>query len=131
VYIAADMTATVLAVGGATAGLPADGIDLRDMVANPSSYTARQLLHYKGVSNNFLDGSFFSPRGNGISTLTRKLYRYDLSSFPAGTTPLATDEYEAYDLDVDPNEWNNWANDPTRRTERDTLEAALNALLAS
>jgi hypothetical protein len=38
--------------------------------------------------------------------------------------------YEAYDLDSDPDEFVNWANDDARRSERDALEAELNALLA-
>ena len=117
VSIAADITATVLAAGGATAQLTSDGVDLHDMIANPGAYTARQILHSKDVATNF--GA--SPPGDGISTLTRKLYRY-----PSET---GTDRFEAYDLDIDPNEWDNWANDSTRIDERNTLEAALDQLL--
>ena len=121
VTIAADLTATIVGIGGAAAGLPGDGIDLRDMVANPSAYTSRQILHSKGPAFQFGD----APQGDGISTLTRKLYRYP-------DQPLnSPDRYEAYDLDTDPDELTNWANIPARRPERDALEAALDALLAS
>ena len=53
VSIAADITATVLAAGGATAQLTSDGVDLHDMIANPGAYTARQILHSKDVATNF------------------------------------------------------------------------------
>jgi arylsulfatase A-like enzyme len=121
VAMAPDLTATVLAVGGASANLPGDGIDLRDMIANPSAYTARHILHSRGPA--FAFG--VAPQGDGISTLTRKLYRSP--DFPLNSP----DRYEAYDLDTDPDELNNWAYDPSRRAERDALEAALDALLAS
>jgi N-acetylglucosamine-6-sulfatase len=119
VTMAADVTVTVLALAGASATRPTDGIDLRDMIANPSAYTGRQILHSKGPASDFGE----APAGDGISTLTRKLYRY-----PSVTGP---DRYEAYDLDIDPDEFTNWANDPARQPERDALEAALDALLAS
>jgi len=38
--------------------------------------------------------------------------------------------YEAYDLDTDPDELENWADDPARRAERDQLEQLLTELLA-
>ena len=119
VTMAADVTATVLAAAGANAGLPPDGVDLRDVIVDPSAYVSRQLLHSKDVATNFGN----APAGDGISTLTRKLFRY-----PSVT---GTDRFEAYDLDVDPDELNNWANVPSRLAERNDLEAALNALLAS
>ena len=120
VTMAPDITATVLGVAGAAPGLPADGIDLRNMIANPSSYTARQLLHHRGPAAEF--GT--APRADGITTLTRKLFR-------STELPLdSPDRYEAYDLDIDPNEFNNWGNDPSRLDERNSLEAALDALLA-
>jgi arylsulfatase A-like enzyme len=121
VTIAPDLTATVLAVGGATAARPADGIDLRDVVANPAAYAARQILHSRGPATTFGD----APQGDGITSLTRKLYR-------SPDLPLdSPDRYEAYDLDSDPDELNNWANDLSRRPERDALEAALDAMLLS
>jgi arylsulfatase A-like enzyme len=121
VTMAPDITATVLAVAGAAPGLPADGIDLRDMIANPSTYAARQILHHRGPALDF--GT--APRADGISTLTRKLFR-------CTELPLdSTDRYEAYDLDIDPDELNNWGNDQSRTTERDALETALDDLLLS
>ena len=118
VTIAPDITATILAVAGASPGLPADGIDLRDMIADPSAYAARQILHHRGPALNF--GT--APRAFGITTLTRKLFRSEV--------PLdSPDRYEAYDLDIDADELNNWANDQSRQAERDDLEAALDALL--
>jgi arylsulfatase A-like enzyme len=121
VTIAPDITATVLAVAGASPNLPADGIDLRDVIANPPAYTGRQILHHRGPALDFGN----APRADGITTLTRKLFR-------STELPLdSPDRYEAYDLDVDPDEFNNWGNDPSRRAERDALEAALDALLAS
>jgi hypothetical protein len=91
------------------------------MIANPSTYAARQILHHRGPALDF--GT--APRADGISTLTRKLFR-------CAELPLdSPDRYEAYDLDIDPDELNNWANDPSRTSERDALEAALDALLLS
>jgi N-acetylglucosamine-6-sulfatase len=118
VTMAADVTATVVEMSGAIAGLTADGVDLRDVIANPGAYQSRQLLHAR-AGMEFLP----IPPGDGISTLTRKLYRYP--SIPLGNP----DRYEAYDLDIDPDEDNNWANDPLRRFERDALEVALDNLL--
>jgi arylsulfatase A-like enzyme len=115
----ADVTATIVAAAGATAALTPDGVNLYDVIANPATYASRQLLHAKDVTINF--GT--APAGEGISTATRKLYRY-----PSVTGP---DRLEAYDLDTDPDELANWANDPTRLAERDALEAALDALLSA
>jgi arylsulfatase A-like enzyme len=118
VTIAPDLTATVLAVADASPGLPVDGIDLRDMIANPSAYADRRLLHHRGPAQN--NGT--APRAFGVTTRTRKLFRSDVPS-------ESPDRYEAYDLDTDPDELSNWANDPDRRAERDSLEADLDALL--
>ena len=120
VNVAADVTATIVGVTGATAAVTPDGVDLRDMIADPASFSTRQLLHEKGVGLQFGE----IPAGHGITTKTRKLYRYVLD----GSAP-ETDRYEAYDLDTDPNEFINWANDPSRLTERNALEAALDVLL--
>lgn len=119
VTMAADVTATVVAIAGATAGLTGDGVDLAHVIADPASYSSRQLLHSKDTTIQF--GT--TPAGDGITTLTRKLYRY-----PSET---GTDRFEAYDLDTDPDELNNWAHDPSRLAERNDLEAALDALLAT
>ena len=125
VTIAPDITATVLAVAGASpdVAFPPDGIDLRNMIANPSAYENRQLLHYRGYRQapSTMNGG---PIADGITTLTRKLYR--CRSLQLNTE----DQYEAYDLDSDPNEHLNWANEPGRLGDRMALEAALDALLA-
>jgi hypothetical protein len=82
------------------------------------------LLHEIG------DG-FFNVTGDGITTGPdnphgfRKLYRYP----SVRKNPRGPFIYEAYDLDRDPNELSNWANDPSRRPERDRLETELLALL--
>ena len=119
VSMAADVTATLVAVSGATAGLTPDGVDLRDIVANPASYAGRGLLHEHTAQTNW--GA--APAAQGITTATRKLYRYP--------SEAGTDRYQAYDLDTDPHELANWANDPGRLAERDALESALDALLAA
>lgn len=120
-----DITATALSLGGARAGRPHQGgIPLNDIVANPGAYKDRQLLHEIG------DG-FYNQTGDGITTGPqssdgfRKLYRYPSvrSKLPGPSI------YEAYDLDTDENELQNWADDPARRAERDRLEADLDALL--
>ena len=46
-----------------------------------------------------------------------------------GTQPLAADKYEMYDLDTDPNELTNVAYVGGRLTERNALEAEMDALL--
>ena len=120
-----DLTTTVLKAAKATAGLPNQaGISLRDIAANPAGYSQRELLHEIGNG--------YYGTGNGITTGFghtlghRKLYRYpSVRVAPAG--PFT---YEAYDLDTDPDELANWADDPARLDERDVLEGELNALLA-
>jgi hypothetical protein len=74
---------------------------------------------------------FYDQTGDGITTGPqnsrgfRKLYRYpSVRKNPSG--PFV---YEAYDMDTDVNEFSNWANNPSRRSERDALEAELKTLL--
>lgn len=121
-----DVTATILDLGGAAAGLPDQaGTSLVELVANPEAHRERTLLHGIGEG-------FFNLLGNGVTTGPdhalgfRKLFRYprDVSS-PAG--PFV---YEGYDLDIDPDEMDSWADDPSRRQERDVLEAELESLPA-
>lgn len=118
VTMAADVTATVLAVTGAAAGLTGDGVDLTQVVSDPGSFASRSLLHERDESIELGP----APAGVGITTASRKLFRYP--------SQVGTDRFEAYDLDTDPDELQNWANDPTRLTERNDLEAALDALAA-
>ncbi len=115
-----DVTATVLAVTGAQAvrplpppqddvvePLPQDGVDLRDVINNPQAYASRQLLHQTAEFLQVTNAVF--PSGSGITTPTRKLWRWDID--PSNPS---TDQYEAYDLDEDADEWENWANDSVR-----------------
>ena len=112
-----DIAKTILALAGATAALPGDGVDLRDVQDDPDAHGGRQLLHERGGSA----GNNPNPHaGLGVSTATRKLMRW--------TGQRGTDRYEAYDLDTDPGEIMNWAFDPERRRERDALEAELDRL---
>src|SRR5262249_32750522 len=121
-----DLAATMLAIAGGTAGLPhQEGVPLTEMLQDPDKHKQRVLLHEVGQG-------FENQTGNGITTGPdnsegfRKLYRY-----PSVTVaPNGPFTYEAYDLDKDPNELSNWANDRSRRAERDKLEAKLEAQLA-
>jgi N-acetylglucosamine-6-sulfatase len=120
-----DIAATILDVGDAKAGLPHQaGVSLVELCAHPSAQTERILLHEVGEG-------FVTGTGDGITTGPgnsrgfRKLYRYP----SARERPNGPYVYEAYDMDSDPNEFSNWANDPARRSERDALEAELHALL--
>jgi N-acetylglucosamine-6-sulfatase len=113
-WVGPDVTHTVCAIAGVTPGLPEPlAVDLRDVAADPAGYGGRGTLH----------ASYLDATGEGIITATRKLFRY-----PAMT---GSDRYEAYDLDTDPAEITNWANDPSRLSERDGLESRLDALLSS
>jgi N-acetylglucosamine-6-sulfatase len=120
-----DIAATILDVGGAQAGLPHQGgISLVEICVNQADHSQRMLLHEIGEG-------FYSRTGDGMTTGPknvkgfRKLYRYpSIRKNPRG--PFI---YEAYDLDTDPDELSNWANVPSRRAERDDLEAALETLL--
>jgi arylsulfatase A-like enzyme len=132
-----DVTATILAVTGATAldgnnqPVIQDGVDLRDVINNPQVYASRQLLHQKAGYGDGNPPLSPSPPGVGITTPTRKLWRY-VRVHQDGITPYdSTDWYEAYDLDTDPDELSNWANDGTRSTERANLDSALSALIAA
>ena len=113
----ADITKTILALTGATAGLPGDGIDLRTIQDHAAAHAGRHLLHERGGGG----GNNPNPySGLCVSTATRKLMRW--------TGQVGQDRYEAYDLDTDPDELESWAFDPARRAERDALEAELDRL---
>jgi len=121
-----DINATMLHLGGADAQLPHQaGVSLAAVAAAPSEHASRVLLHAIGEG-------FVTPTGDGITTGPehplgfRKLYRYPSKD----TAPDGPFTYEAYDLDEDPDEHANWANDESRRGERNSLESELEALLA-
>jgi arylsulfatase A-like enzyme len=109
-----DIAATIAALASVTPQISVDGIDLR------STSSTRMLLHELGDPTG--TQATGRPTAKGITTKTRKLFRYDGQS--------GTDKYECYDLDTDPNELSNWANDSGRLSERNSLEADLDALLA-
>jgi N-acetylglucosamine-6-sulfatase len=122
-----DINATMRDLGGAEAGLPHQaGVSLAAIAAAPDDHASRILLHA-------IAQGFNTDSGDGITTGPdhplgfRKLYRYP----SAGTAPEGPFTYEAYDLDDDPDEHANWADGESRRDERDTLEAELDALLAA
>ena len=121
-----DINATMRDLGGAEAGLPHQaGVSLAAIAASPDDNASRILLHA-------IAQGFDTASGDGITTGPdhplgfRKLYRYPSHE----TAPGGPFTYEAYDLDDDPDEHANWADDESRRDERDRLESELDALLA-
>ena len=94
-------------LGRARAGLPHQaGISLAEIRASPDRYSERVLLHEIGEG-------FLGQTGDGVTTGPdsslgfRKLYRYP----SVKASPNGPYVYEAYDLDTDPDELRNWADD--------------------
>jgi N-acetylglucosamine-6-sulfatase len=121
-----DINATMRHLGRAEARLPHQaGVSLAAIAAASAERASRILLHAIGQG-------FETESGDGITTGPdhplgfRKLYRYPSKD----TAPDGPFTYEAYDLDDDSDEDANWANDESRRDERDGLESELEALLA-
>lgn len=121
-----DLVATMVELSGAKPLLPhQDGISMTKLVGDPDAHRQRVLLHE-------IADPYFGVTGDGMTTGPdhdlgfRKLYRYPSKRSGDKTPPI----YEAYDLDTDPDELSNWADDPARRAERDRLEAMLDDLLA-
>jgi arylsulfatase A-like enzyme len=122
VSAAVDITATCLAIAGAKPSVPQDGVSLLTTAQGGSRAADRVMV---GSCAHIDDPRVDIPanvlvvadRGSGL----RKLIRYDATG---------DDRYEAYDIDEDPDELVNWANDPTRRAERDDLEGALDDALS-
>jgi arylsulfatase A-like enzyme len=110
-----DITATILDIFGATPTVPQDGVSLRGAAAGLNSRPG--ILYEKDVA---IVG-ITPATGNAVVTTTRKLVRWDATG--------GTDEFEMYDLDTDPTEKINVANQPGRLTERNALEAILDGLL--
>jgi arylsulfatase A-like enzyme len=122
-----DIAATILDVADARPGLPHQaGVSLVELCANPNAHAQRMLLHEVGEGFEKQTGDGITT-GPGNSLGFRKLYRYP----SVRTRPRGPFVYEAYDLDTDTNEFSNWANDPARRSERNTLEARLEELLGA
>ena len=115
----ADITKTIVVTAGANTPWTLDGVNLADVVANPSSYAGRAVLHA------VLE--YGSPFGEGLTTTTLrdgsvvpcKLFRY--------ASRTGSDRYESYYLDTDPHEL---ANLGSGIAGFDELEASLNALSA-
>jgi hypothetical protein len=110
-----DINATMRDLGGAEAGLPDHaGVSLAAIAAAPDDSASRILLH--AIARGFETAS-----GDGVTTGPdhplgfRKLYRYP--SFE--TAPDGPSRYEAYASTDDPDEHANWADDESRRDERD------------
>jgi arylsulfatase A-like enzyme len=123
VSVAIDVTATCLAIAGAEASVPQDGVSLVRTATGPEEARTRITRgSCEGVAGATPDVPtsdwIVADQGDGL----RKLIRYH------GAT--GTDQYECYDLDTDPDELVNWANDPSRTAERDQLAAELDAALA-
>lgn len=124
VYPMQDITATAVAVGGASAGLPNQaGISLSDLVKDPLAHSQRALLHEVGEG--------FESTADGITTGPRhKLGYLKLFRFPAVRSgkggPFI---YEMYDLDSDPDELHNLADSNRYRSQRNALEDELLRLL--
>lgn len=112
-----DLNATCLGIAGATPTLGNQvGLDLRAIATDPAAHANRPLL----LQRRMFDPDTI-PDGDAVVTPTRKLMRHE-------TDPV---RYEMYDLDTDPGELVNVANNPARLTERNTLAASLDNLLAS
>jgi N-acetylglucosamine-6-sulfatase len=113
-----DIVATILDIANVAPILPdQSGLSLVTILADPDAHMGRQLLHYRDGAG---DASF--PSAHAITTATRKLVRW------VGET--GANQFEMYDLDTDPDEFTNVAYVSGRLTERNTLETAMNALLA-
>jgi choline-sulfatase len=106
-----DITATCLAAATATPSAAIDGVDLRS--ASPS----RVLFHERSNTVNVVPGM---PSGAGVTTSSRKLWRHQAA---------ASDQFEMYLLDTDPDELTNVAYDPAFLDERNGLESQLDAFL--
>ena len=122
-----DINAMLRDLGGAEAGLPHQaGLSLASLAAAPDEHESRILLHS-------IAQGFETETGDGITTGPdsplgfRKLYRYPSRD----AAPDGPYTYEAYDLDEDPGEHANWADDDARRDERGRLESELDALLTA
>ncbi|HSX14987.1 MAG TPA: sulfatase-like hydrolase/transferase, partial [Candidatus Saccharimonadales bacterium] len=112
-----DVSATISAIAGASPSIALDGVDLRDIINNPATYATRAIPHE--LNDSLADNLAPHPPGLGVTTKNRKLYRF----FTTGT-----DQYEMYELDNDPNELTNVANDSGHLSERNSLEATLNSI---
>jgi arylsulfatase A-like enzyme len=119
VLMSVDLTATCVDVAGAAPDLALDGVSLLEVLHDPGAQNDRVLLYDRDDRDN--DPGFECPPAAGVSTVDRKLVRYE-------TTPPI---YELYDLENDPGESTNLADDPAYADDRTQLESQLNAMLAT
>jgi arylsulfatase A-like enzyme len=115
-----DLTATIVAALDAQddVSVALDGLDLANLDVDDTQILGRPGTLYERLS------SPAGPDAQGIvnPASTRKLIRY-----PGAT---GDDRYEMYDLDTDPGEKVNVANEASRLIERSDLEERLDAILA-
>jgi arylsulfatase A-like enzyme len=123
VQMAVDITATCVELAGASPDLALDGVSLARVLADPAGFDDRELLYERGSleGNTFPIPGQVAPLADGVFTRDRKLVRY------RSEPPV----YELYDLEADPGELRNVADDPAHAGARASLEAALDRLLAS
>lgn len=117
-----DITAAVVAAFSATPGVDQDGVDLALIASTPGDYTTRGQLGYCETAT---VGAATMPSCH-IWTQVSAGTRYKLVRYVGET---GTDEFELYDLDADPTELSNLANDGDHAALIATLEAAMDATL--
>lgn len=112
VVVNADITATVLEISGATAGLTQDGQSLLPSLENPDLERGRAIL-------------FEAYAGQEILGVRTSQYVY--SEWDTGVSALP--ERELYDTDVDPYQLTNVASDPAYASVVADLSAQLDDLI--
>lgn len=110
-----DITATILAIHGATATTPQDGIDLLPVALDPAPWADRAVLCERRPGSGDAQ-----PAGDAVVTAVDKLIHNDAGG---------ADEWELYDLASDPGETHNLADDGGWAARRAVLEGLLDDLL--
>lgn len=123
--VAADVDITAMIVAGAslTPTTPQDGTDLAAIAATPGDYTTRGILGYCETQS--VGGS--TMPSCDIWTQVQSGTRYKLIRYQGQT---GTDLHELYDLDADPGELSNLANDGAYAAIVTSMAAALDTELA-